>query len=395
MSSSRKLLDVFLVSLRLGLASFGGPVAHIGYFEQAYVRQKQWLEAEAFSRTVALCQLLPGPTSSQVNFLVGLQRAGWGGALLSWAGFTLPSALLMYAFAVLAPRAGGVWMEASLHGLKLVAVAVVAQAVWSMATRLCPDRVRLAIAFACAALLLFVSGVFMQIAALALGAVAGAVFCRDIAQDGGAVPSPAGKKAAVAAAVLFFVLLAVLPLLASLSPAGLARMADVSYRSGALVFGGGHVVLPLLRDGLVPAGIMTDDAFLAGYGAAQALPGPLFALSSYLGAAAAPDGGQALWALCALLFLFLPGLLAAVAGAPLWGWLGTRKKAQAALAGVNAAVVGILGAALCDPVATGAVFGMGDAAVAVAGFILLERFKVPPAAVVVFCVAAAVLLRML
>lgn len=395
LSASKNLKSVFLTSLRLGLTSFGGPIAHLGYFEHTYVRQKKWLAPEEFSRLVALCQLLPGPTSSQVNFLIGLQRAGWWGAIFSWAGFTLPSALLMYAFAILAPDMQGPLMEAALHGLKLVAVAIVAQAVWGMAARLCPDRTRAAIALACLSVLLLADGALAQVAAIALGAIAGLLFCKDIAHDAGGIPSAAGKKVAVAAVVAFFLLLGGLPLLAAQTPGGIAHLADTSYRSGALVFGGGHVVLPLLREGLVPAGLMTDDAFLAGYGAVQAAPGPLFALSSYLGAAAAPAGKEALWSMTALLFLFLPGMLTAVAGASLWGWLHKHPLAQSALAGVNAAVVGILGAALYAPVWQSAVFGKSDVVIAVMGFFLLERWKAPPFAIVALCVAATVGLQLL
>lgn len=270
----KNFLTVFLTSLRLGLTSFGGPIAHLGYFEHAYVKQKRWLSHEDFSHMVALCQLMPGPTSSQVNFLIGLQRAGWMGAVSSWAGFTLPSALFMYLFAVLAPKVHGPLMEAVLHGLKLVAVAIVAQAVWGMAVRLCPDRARSGIALAGMAVLLLVGGAFAQVGVIALGALAGWWWCRDVRQHPGSQHEVIGRRGAWIAFGLFLALLAGLPLLAATLPGGLMSMIDVSYRSGALVFGGGHVVLPLLRDAMVPTGMMTDDAFLAGYGVAQAVPGP-------------------------------------------------------------------------------------------------------------------------
>jgi chromate transporter len=386
-------LETFLVSLRLGLTSFGGPVAHLGYFERTFVREKNWLSHEEYSHLVALCQLLPGPASSQVNFLVGLKRAGWAGGLLSWAGFTLPSALLLYAFALLAPGAHGPLLAALLHGLKLVAVAIVAHAVWGMAPKLCPDRERTAIALAALALLLLAGGAFMQAAVIALGAAAGAWLCRDAAPLSGGQASSIGARAAWGAFAALLLLLAGLPVLAGLLPGGLAGIADLFYRAGALVFGGGHVVLPLLRDALVPAGYMSDEVFLAGYGAAQAVPGPLFTLSAYLGAAAAPPGAStALWAAAALVFVFLPGLLVAAAGAPLWRWLSGHAAARGALAGINAAVVGILGAALYDPVWTSAVRGKADLVIAVTAFFLLEKWKAPPLFIVLFCAGAALFL---
>lgn len=390
------LPETFLTSLRLGLTSFGGPIAHLGYFERTYVKEKGWLTHEEYSQLVALCQLLPGPTSSQVNFLVGLRRSGWPGALSSWAGFTLPSALLLYAFAVLAPEAPGPLLDAALHGLKLVAVAIVAQAVWGMAARLCPDRARAGIALASLVFLLLFGGAFAQIAVILLGAAAGVRLCRGVSQASGSQSSAVGSKAAWAAFAVFGILLAGLPVLASFKPGGLVSLAEISYRSGALVFGGGHVVLPLLRDALVPSGMMTDGVFLAGYGAAQAVPGPLFTLSAYLGAAAAPAGASpAAWGATALLFILLPGMLTAVAGVPLWRWLAGQPAAQGALAGINAAVVGILGAALYDPVWTTAVLGKGDVAIAVTGFFLLEKWKSPPLLLVVFCLAASLISKFL
>ena len=386
------LWETFSTSLKLGLTSFGGPVAHIGYLERPFVKEKGWLSHEEYSHLVALCQLMPGPASSQLNFLIGMRRAGWAGGLLSWAGFTLPSALLLYAFAVLAPKAQGPLLAAALHGLKLVAVAVVAQAVWGMAARLCPDRARTGIALAGMALLLLFGGSFAQAAVILLGAAAGVRLCRGVAQAAGSQSSPISAKAAWTAFAAFLVFLLGLPVLSALMPGGPASLADISYRAGALVFGGGHVVLPLLRDALVPAGLMSDDVFLAGYGVAQAVPGPLFPLSAYLGAAAAPPGvSTAAWGAVALLFIFLPGILTAVAGVPLWRWLAGHPAAQGALAGVNAAVVGILGAALYDPVWTTAVLGKADVVIAVTGFFLLEKWKVSPLLIVLFCLAASLL----
>lgn len=382
--------DVFLSSLRLGLTSFGGPIAHLGYFEHAYVKQKRWLSQEDFSHMVALCQLLPGPTSSQVNFLIGMQRAGWIGAIASWVGFTLPSALLMYAFAIFAPKVHGSWMDAVLHGLKLVAVVMVAQAVWSMAVRLCPDRVRTGIALAGMAILLLIGGAFAQIGVIVLGALAGWLWCKDVRLQAGSQHQIIGTRGAWMAFTLFFVLLAGLPILNYFLPGGFTNLVDTFYRSGALVFGGGHVVLPLLHDAMVPTSLVTDDAFLAGYGMAQALPGPMFAFSAYLGAIAAPTGSSILWAFAALLFIFLPGILTALAGAPLWRWIGHHTAARGALAGINASVVGILGAALYDPVWQAAVLSKADLIIAVTGYVLLERWKWPPLVMVIFCVSASV-----
>jgi chromate transporter len=383
--------EVFGVALGLGLTSFGGPIAHLGYFERTYVRQRRWLSSDEYAGLVALCQMLPGPASSQVGFLVGLIRAGWAGGLAAWAGFTLPSAIILYAFAILAPHLDASGTAPVLHGLALVAVAVVAQAVWNMAPRLCPDRTRTALALAAAVLLLGVGGPFMQVAVLIGGALGGALLCRGTDSVARPPVMPVDRRAGVAALVLFLGLL----VLFSVFRTGhtLVALAGVFYRAGALVFGGGHVVLPLLRDALVPSGWMSDNTFLAGYGMAQAVPGPLFTVSSYLGAIVAPRGLALPWAAVALLCMFLPGLLIALAGIPVWTWIGRRPAARGALAGVNAAVVGLLGAALYDPIWRTAVITGRDLAIALAGFLLLERWRMPPIAVVVLTVVAAVLVR--
>ena len=328
-----------------------------------------------------------------MNFLIGLRRAGWRGALASWAGFTLPSALLMYAFAVFAPGFQGPLMLAAIHGLKLVAVAIVAQAVVSMAMRLCPDRQRAAIAVTAIVFVLLMANAAAQIGAIMLGGIAGWFLCRNAKIASGKTSLPVSRDLARLCGVLFFVLLAALPVLALLAPNGMAPVLSISYRAGALVFGGGHVVLPLLRDALVP-GFLTDDTFLAGYGAAQAVPGPLFTLAAYLGAASAPDGFRALWAFGALCFIFLPGLMAAVAGSRFWQWLVKHPEAPGVLAGINAAVVGILAAAFYDPVLKTAILGIPDILVAAAGFLMLERWKIPPAIIVILCVSAALALHL-
>ena len=383
--------EVFLVALRLGLTSFGGPIAHLGYFERTYVRERQWLTPDEYGGLVALCQMVPGPASSQVGYLVGLRRAGWGGAFAAWAGFTLPSALVMFAFALLAPHLEGPTTNAVLHGLKLVAVAVVAQAVWSMARNLCPDRPRAALALLAAALLLVTSGSFVQIAALLIGAVGGAVLCRNLPAAPGLPSMPVSLRTGGVALAAFLILLVALPLAGAAAPHSLLALTGIFYKAGALVFGGGHVVLPLLRDALVPQGWLSDDTFLAGYGVAQAIPGPLFTFSAYLGAVVAPAGAALLWSAVALIFMFLPGVLIALAGLPVWLWLGHHPAARAGLAGINAAVVGVLGAALYNPIWLSAVGNGRDVAIALVGFLLLERWRVPPLAIVVFSVGAALI----
>lgn len=393
-------IEVFRVTLGLGLTSFGGPVAHLGYFERAYVRQRQWLSPDEYASLVALCQMLPGPASSQVGLLVGLRRAGWPGALAAWAGFTLPSALMLFAFALLAPRMHGPTLAALLHGLQLVAVAVVAQAVWSMAQKLCPDRPRTALALLAAALILITGGAASQILALVAGAIGGVLLCRDLPALPAPPAMPVSFRTGSIALALFLALLLALPLAARTAPHSLLNLAAIFYQAGALVFGGGHVVLPLLRDALVPTGWLPDDVFLAGYGATQAMPGPLFTFSAYLGAVIAPTIGAptlnapisaALWSAVALLFMFLPGILLALAGLPLWTWLARHSAAQAALAGVNAAVVGLLAAALYDPIWTSAIATRRDVAIALVAFMLLERWRTPPLAVVAFCVTTALI----
>lgn len=382
--------EVFRVALGLGLTSFGGPVAHLGYFERTYVRRLGWLSAKDYAGLVALCQMLPGPASSQTGFLIGVRRAGWLGGLAAWLGFTLPSALALFVFALSASALTGPLAQAALHGLKLTAVCVVGQAVASMARSHCADTARAALAVAAAGLLLVVGGAGVQLAALALGALGGVVFCRGAGSSPTVTATGVGRRAGLTALVAFAGLLA---LAMALSGQGPGALAAICYRTGALVFGGGHVVLPLLHDALVPAGWLSESAFLSGYGAAQAVPGPLFAFAAYIGAAAAPGGAIGIaagWAALALVAIFLPGLLLAAAGARLWSWIGVHPPAGAALAGVNAAVVGVLGAALYDPIWTSAVGGGRDVAIVAAGFVALERWRWPPLAVVVFCVAAAV-----
>jgi chromate transporter len=372
--------EVAQVFLRLGCLSFGGPVAHLGYFRAELVERRRWLDDAHFGDLVALCQFLPGPASSQVVFALGMHRAGLLGALVASACFTLPSALLMIAFAYGVAEAGDLSRAGWLHGLKLAAVAVVAQAVWGMGQRLCPDRPRVALALASAATLLALPGAWTQVAVIAAGGVAGGALYRGGAA--GAPPERArGHGWAVAALALFGLLLVGLPALAAATGARSVAVFDAFYRAGSLVFGGGHVVLPLLRAEVVPTGWVSDAQFLAGYGAAQAVPGPLFTFAAYLGAAMTPEArlGGGLLALGAI---FLPAWLLIGGALPFWQRLRALPWAQAGLTGANAAVVGVLLAALYQPVFTEAVHGPLDAAAALVAFGLLHHGRAPPWAVV-------------
>ena len=393
--------EVFRTALWLGLTSFGGPVAHIGYFERAYVERRQWLSRDDFAGLVALCQLVPGPASSQLGLLVGLRRAGWLGALAAWVGFTLPSALGLVGLALVLRLGGGLSPLALgvLHGFKLVAVAIVAQAVWTMARSLCPDGPRRLIAGAALATMLVAADGGAQILALAMGGMAGAALCAAVARPSIplAIPvaMPVSRRAGVVALGLFagVLVLVILGTMAGLR--GPLGMAAIFYRAGALVFGGGHVVLPLLHEALVPTGWLDDQRFLAGYGAAQAIPGPLFTLAAYLGAACAPAGSgwlvTILWSAAALVAIFLPGVLVVIGALPLWQWLGRHARAQGALAGINAAVVGLLAAALYNPVGKTTLVAPADWGIAVAGLVLLVRWRAPPVVVVALTVLASVL----
>lgn len=387
--------EVLWVALKLGLTSFGGPIAHLGYFEHTYVREHRWLSAEQYGAVVALCQLLPGPTSSQVGFLVGLHRAGWAGALAAWAGFTLPSAVLMYAFALSAPTNPGPRMQAALHGLMLTAAVVVAQAVWSMSRSLAPDLPRRAIAVAACVPLLFLHSGLAQFLTLMGGAIAGMLLCRPASHPEPKLPAGWHARVAWTALGLFFTLLVGLSSAAVLQTHGPVALANIFYRSGAFVFGGGHVVLPLLQQALVPAGWVSDDRFLAGYGFAQAMPGPLFTLAAYLGGAAAPPHESLPWALDALVAIFLPGLLLAVAGLSLLRRIADNKNINAALAGINAAVVGLLGSAFYNPVWVSAVRSSLDVVFVLMAFVLLQRFRAPPILIAALCIGASIVKTML
>ena len=380
--------EVFLSFLRLGLTSFGGPVAHLSYFRAEFVGRRKWLDEAAYADLISLCQFLPGPASSQIAIALGYFRAGYAGGLAAWLGFTLPSAVAMVAFAYGVGQMGDLSHVAWLHGLKIVAVAVVAQAVRAMAQRLCPDRIRAALALAAAALMLAFPTAGGQIGVLVAGGLIGWAFLPAEA-DLRAIAMPAPSQAAgVAAGVAFVVLLFGLPLLADATSNHALALFSAFYRAGSLVFGGGHVVLPLLQQAVVPPGWIGNDAFLAGYGAAQAVPGPLFTFAAYLGAAMRPTPNGGVGALIALIAIYLPSFLLLIAALPFWGVLRQRAEAQAALKGVNAAVVGLLGSALYDPVFAGGVHSRADFAIAATAFVALVVGRAPPLAVVLFCAVA-------
>jgi chromate transporter len=388
-------LEVLLVFLKLGLSSFGGPIAHIGYFREEFVVRRRWLDEQTFVDLVALCQFLPGPASSQVGFLIGLLRGGYGGALAAWTGFTLPSAILLVLFAYGAGVLRGTAGAGLLHGLKLVAVAIVAQAVWGMARTLCPDRERASIAVVAAMIILFSGSAVAQIGSILLGGLAGLWLCRGAAPDvTGHITVPVSRTAGLVALSLFVILLVGLPALQSLQIAPGIALFDAFYRSGALVFGGGHVVLPLLREAFVAPGWVSDDAFLAGYGAAQAVPGPLFTFAAYLGAVVGPAPHGVAGAALGLFGIFLPGILILLGTLPFWDTFRKRADARAAMRGINAAVVGLLGAALYTPVWTSSVKTPGDFALALAGFALLTAWRAPPLLVVILGALAGIVLAL-
>ncbi len=372
-------VEVFAVALRLGLTSFGGPVAHLGYFHDEYVVRRHWLDEKTYADLVALCQFLPGPASSQVGIGIGLIRGGLLGALAAWLGFTLPSALALVAFGYGVDALGGAVDSGWLHGLKVVAVAVVANAVLGMMRTLAPDRERATLAVAAAALVLAVPSAAGQIGAIVLGGVIGAALFKNEARgDHAQLPLTISRWTGACLLVAFFVLLIGLPLLAAALPNQGLKLFEAFYRAGSLVFGGGHVVLPLLQASVVPPGWVGNDAFLAGYGAAQAVPGPLFTFSAYLGTVMTLPPNGWLGALICLIAVFLPSFFLVIGTLPFWDALRRLPVAQSALRGVNAAVVGLLLAALYHPVWTSGIASGADFALAAAGFLLLFMWKLPP-----------------
>jgi chromate transporter len=388
--SSRSALEVFLVFLRLGMTSFGGPVAHLGFFRQEFVERRRWIDDVGYADLVALCQFLPGPASSQVALALGWKRAGYPGALCAWLGFTLPSAALMLAFACGVQKLNGFGQSGWVQGLKIAAVAVVAQALWQMARRLCPDAPRFLIAVIATLVLIFAPTAWMQLAVIGGGALAGF----SLRQNFLSVSKPASapivhrRLAGMNWLIAFFTLLLFLPLAARIWPSAWLQIVAGFYRTGALVFGGGHVVLPLLEQATVGRGWLGHDSFLAGYGAAQALPGPLFAYAAYLGATISIGPQGIVGGLLALLAIYLPSAFLIFGILPQWEWLRQMPTAQALLAGINAAVVGLLAAAFYSPICTLAITDPGRLAIAMIAFIGLMFFKMPPWLAVLACALA-------
>ncbi|MEF2280077.1 chromate efflux transporter [Deinococcus sp. YIM 134068] len=379
-----RVLEVFVVFLRLGLTSFGGPVAHLGYFRAEFVERRRWLDEQGYADLVALCHFLPGPASSQVGMALGLGRAGLWGALAAWLGFTLPSAVLLVLLALGVAAGGDLGNAGWLSGLKIVAVAVVAQAVLGMARTLTPDVPRLLAALGAAVAALLLPGAPAQVAVLLVTGLIGWHLLAADVPTAGAVPWPSALSRRLGAALLavFALLLAGLPLLRGAVGGPALALLDSFYRAGALVFGGGHVVLPLLEAEVVPPGWVTRDAFLAGYGAAQAVPGPLFTFGAYLGAVSDVGLPRLTAALLALVGLFLPAFLLVTGALPFWASLRGHAATRSALRGVNAGVVGLLLAALYSPVFTAAVESSLDFALVLAAFALLELLRWPPWVVV-------------
>ncbi|SFU14834.1 chromate transporter [Kosakonia arachidis] len=375
---------VFLIFLRLGLTSFGGPIAHLGYFRDEFVTRRQWLTERSYADLVALCQFLPGPASSQVGIALGLSRSGYTGALAAWAGFTLPSAIALIFFALGMASYGDAMPPGVLHGLKVVAVAVVAQAVWGMARNLCPDLARITIMAAATCFVLLVSSAWGQVGCIVIAAVIGLLlFKPEQAAEHDPLPVSIPRRVGLFWLTLFFMLLIGLPLLTAIVPNQTLLRVETFYRTGSLVFGGGHVVLPLLQAEVVPSGWVSNDTFLAGYGAAQAVPGPLFTFAAFLGASMNQQPSGWLGGLVCLLAIFAPSFLLIVGALPFWESLRRNIRTQAALLGINAAVVGLLLAALYQPVWTSAIHAPQDFGLALVALVALMFWKLPPWLVVV------------
>lgn len=382
--------EVFTAFLKLGLTSFGGPIAHLGYYHKELVERRKWVSESQFSQLLAICQFLPGPASSQLGFSLGLARAGWLGALAAFIAFTLPSALLLIGFASVLPALSGPVGEATIHGLKIVAFGVVADAVVGMFKKLCPDIQRATIAVLSAAVLLLVANTWIQLLVVICGAVAGVYGCKGgTTQIATQIPIHYSRKLGGILLFVFFGLLVGLPLFATPN-ASLISMADAFYRAGALVFGGGHVVLPLLEDSVVSSGWISSETFLAGYGASQAIPGPIFAFSAYLGSFIPTGYNEFIGATVALLFMFIPGFLLVGGVLPFWRAISHNSSVINAVAGVNAAVVGLLAAALYDPIFTSAIENVADLAIGMVAFAMLAVWRLSAIAVVIWSVSASI-----
>lgn len=383
------VFTVFLSFLKLGLTSFGGPVAHIGYFRKTFVEQKAWVSESQFSQLLAICQFLPGPASSQLGFAIGLLKAGWLGAIAAFFAFTLPSVIILIVFASALPLLSNAYGDVLIHGLKLVACIVVADAVIGMGKKLCPDKQRASIALLAASVILLVGSAWAQIFVVLLAGVAGFFLCRDAKIEAQSqLKVPYGRGVGVALLTVFFALLGFFILL----PAeGLMGIAQAFYQAGALVFGGGHVVLPLIEESVVGSGWVNNENFLAGYGASQAIPGPMFAFAAYLGALIPTQYASLVGAFSALIFMFLPGFLLLAGVLPLWQSISHKAKLAYVIAGVNAAVVGVLGAALYDPIFTSAISSHWDFVIVILGYGLLNFWQRSPLLVVVWCVLTSLI----
>jgi chromate transporter len=383
-------LEVLRVSTRLGLTSFGGPIAHLGYFHEEYVKNRKWIDEQSYADLVALCQFLPGPASSQVSIAIGILRARFLGGIAAWIGFTLPSALALIAFGLGIGAFAGASDAGWLHGLKVVAVAVVAQAVWGMARSLCPDRERATIAILAAIVTLAWPSAIGQLSSIIFAGLVGAViFPGQTSSSSASMRFPIAKKTGIAAWIIFFVLLVGLPLYRQMAPSHALEVFDSFFRVGSLVFGGGHVVLPLLQTEVVAPGWVTNEQFVAGYGATQAVPGPLFTFSAYLGAVMSSEPNGWTGAFLALVAIFLPSFLLVIGALPFWDLLRSVRMFQSALKGINAAVVGLLLAALYNPVWTSAIYSPADFALGLIAFALLMFWKFPPWLVVVLTAIGA------
>ena len=375
--------EVFLIFLRLGLTSFGGPIAHLGYFHNEFVQRRRWLDEHSYADLVALCQFLPGPASSEVGIAVGLHRAGVLGAIAAWAGFTLPSALILVAFGLGVANFQGQLGYGVLHGLKLVAVPIVAQALWAMGTKLCADRLRATIAVIAALLASILSFGLGQVSVIVLGAIAGLIFLKDPSiLPAESIKTSVSRRVAAGVLVVFAALLVLLPWWASLVDIQAVKEFDSFFRCGSLVFGGGHVVLPLLKSAVFTTGWVSPDSFMAGYGAAQAIPGPLFTFAAYLGAVSQISPSGIYGAIICLVAAFLPSFFLVLGVLPFWENVRKFERMRSALQGINAAVVGLLLAAFYNPVWTSAILSPKDIGLAAIGFLLLVFWKTPSWAVV-------------
>ncbi|QPC47423.1 chromate efflux transporter [Mangrovibacillus cuniculi] len=384
MSRWKNYKEIISASTKLGFTSFGGPVAHLAYFRNEYIEKRNWMDEKAYADIIALCQFLPGPASSQVGIAIGMVRGGLLGGFLSWFGFTMPSVIALMLFALFV-QGSGVNVDGIIHGLKLVAVAVVAQALVGMGKNLAPDRERMTIAALAAITTLLIPSAIGQIGIIVVAGVIGfALYRNQKVQEGVDLALSIKKSTGVIALTIFFALLVILPILRTVFDSVYVAIFDTFYRVGSIVFGGGHVVLPMLEREVVPVGWMSDSTFLAGYGAAQAVPGPLFTLSSYLGAIMEGIPG----ALLATAAMFLPSFLLIIGVLPFWNSIRKKPTFTAALMGVNAAVVGILLAALYDPIFTSSVIEVWDFVIVIVAYVALQSWKVPAWLVVLLTAVA-------